>query len=356
MDDTAADDLQTALTATGLRWRPLTPDDAPAVHALVAIIEGADRSPGRSSLVEVREWLATPAPALADGSLLGLDVDGDPVAYAVVSTRPGDTGVQRAFLHVGVRPDHRGRGVGRALVAWAADAARIAAGDVGEGAPAQAVLDVDDSAPESTHRLLRDAGFTVRRKYAYLRRDLGTPPPEPRLRPGLRVVPWSEDLEEPIRLAHNDAFRDHPGSEPQDDSTWRWYGRSTFEPGWSFAVVTEPDSATHAAALAAGGDDTLDDETRGAVDGGAPLVAGYHIGQRHGGDAAYTMRLGVRRAFRGHGVAVALLDAAMRAYLADGVRWAELDVDTENPSGADGLYAHLGYRPQREIWTYVRDL
>ncbi|HEV6955547.1 MAG TPA: GNAT family N-acetyltransferase, partial [Promicromonospora sp.] len=33
----------------------------------------------------------------------------------------------------------------------------------------------------------------------------------------------------------------------------------------------------------------------------------------------------------------------MRAFAADGMQYASLDVDTENPSGAHGLYASLGY-------------
>ncbi|MNC79370.1 Acetyltransferase (GNAT) family protein [compost metagenome] len=53
----------------------------------------------------------------------------------------------------------------------------------------------------------------------------------------------------------------------------------------------------------------------------------------------------MRRAWRGRGLAVALLTAAMRSFRADGIQYAELDVDTANPSGAHGLYADLGYEP-----------
>ena len=35
--------------------------------------------------------------------------------------------------------------------------------------------------------------------------------------------------------------------------------------------------------------------------------------------------------------------AAERAFAADGMAVAALDVDTQNPSGAHGLYASLGY-------------
>jgi ribosomal protein S18 acetylase RimI-like enzyme len=42
-------------------------------------------------------------------------------------------------------------------------------------------------------------------------------------------------------------------------------------------------------------------------------------------------------------VAPALLAASMGAFRADGMQYAELDVDSENPSGALGLYTRLGY-------------
>lgn len=60
--------------------------------------------------------------------------------------------------------------------------------------------------------------------------------------------------------------------------------------------------------------------------------------------SGYTELLGVRRPWRGRGIAVALLAAVMAAYRADGTDYAELGVDTANPSGAHGLYAALGYR------------
>ncbi len=40
---------------------------------------------------------------------------------------------------------------------------------------------------------------------------------------------------------------------------------------------------------------------------------------------------------------MSILAEVMRAYRADGMEYAELTVDTANPSGAHGLYASLGY-------------
>ena len=60
--------------------------------------------------------------------------------------------------------------------------------------------------------------------------------------------------------------------------------------------------------------------------------------------SGYTDALCVRRSYRGRRIAPALLAAGMRAYAADGMQYAVLDVDTENPTGAYGLYSSLGYQ------------
>ncbi len=96
-------------------------------------------------------------------------------------------------------------------------------------------------------------------------------------------------------------------------------------------------------------DPATDPETASALRG-EPLVVGYEMAGRYDEDFpvrgytfGYAELLGVRRASRGRRVAVAALAAAMRAFAADGMQYAALDVDTENPSGAHGLYASLGY-------------
>jgi mycothiol synthase len=118
-----------------------------------------------------------------------------------------------------------------------------------------------------------------------------------------------------------------------------------YAPEWSFVVVDPtPDVDTLLA------DPATDAETAAALRAGEPLVVGYHVASRYTEDFAvrgypfgYTDILGVRRAYRGRKVAVALLSAGMRAFASDGMAAAALDVDTQNPSGAHGLYASLGY-------------
>ena len=307
--------------STGLTWRPLTRADVPAVAALVAQVEEADAQPYRTSEAEVDEWFDGEWKDPAADSRVGLDADGTPRAWMAVEAPPGGVRVVRAYLHGGVHPELRGRGVGRQLVAWATARARQRLATSDAVVPGRIAAFLEDHRSDAI-ALYAAAGFRPIRYYTDMRRDLAEPLPEVRDPEGVRIVPWSPELDDAVRRAHNEAFADHWGSEPRTPETWA-HGRSMFAPQWSHV----------------------------AVDAATGEVAGYAMSGRYEQDwpvsgytSGYTELLGVRRAWRGRGVAVALLAAAMASYRADGMQYAELDVDTANPSGAHGLYAALGYQ------------
>lgn len=306
--------------ATGLTWRSLTRDDVPVLAALVARVEAADAQPFRTSEVEVGEWFEGEWKDPARDTRVGLDADGVPRAWITLDAPPGDVRVIRVWEAGGVDPAWRGRGVGRALLAWATARARQKLAESGKDAPGRIAAFLEDHRADALALHAR-AGFTPVRYYTDMRRDLSRPLPEPRPLDGVRIVPWSAELDDAVRLAHNEAFADHWGSEPRSPEHWQ-QGRAMFAPQWSHVAL---------------------DEATGEV-------AGYTISGRYEHDwevagftSGYTELLGVRRAWRGRGLAPALLTAAMASFRADGMQYAELDVDTENPSGAHGLYASLGY-------------
>lgn len=342
-----------------LTWRPWTREDVPALAELMRAVEKADGRDWFTPPAEIEQLFGAPVFDAPADTLVGLDVDGTMVAHAWVERYPTEgAGMLRAAVTGGVHPARRGEGIGTELIAWGTGRARQALAELGgdpqladlPGRISTAVVDTD---PAERRDLVRAAGYQPVRYYANLRRDLSVPVPAIGLEPPLRLVPWSDALEDAARLARNDAFRDHWGSQPRTAASWRAY-RSAFAPQWSFLVV---DESVHYE----GSEHEQPGDT--SVPPGTPYVVGLHRAERfehdwptQGYTAGYTNLLGVRRAYRGRRIAAALLTHAMHVYGADGMQYAELDVDTDNPTGAPALYARLGYAKHDGSTLYTIEL
>ena len=72
--------------------------------------------------------------------------------------------------------------------------------------------------------------------------------------------------------------------------------------------------------------------------------------------ASYLGILGVVRDARGRGLAPALLTAVLRATQEAGLERVVLDVDTESPTGALGLYESVGFVPTSRSIDLVLDV
>lgn len=299
-----------------LTWRPLHLGDAEALRALFNAVEEADSSHRRSSSAEVAEMFAETWRDWQRDSLGGFDIDGELRAYAIVSMRPGDERTLRAFLAGGVHPAWRGRGIGRAVLQWLEGRGRQKLVESGKELPARLAVFVEEHARDN-RRLYAAAGFSPIRWYTTMRRDLSQPLPEVTAE-GVRIVPWSPELDEAVRLAHNETFADHWGSEPRTAEDWK-HGPD-FAPEWSFVALD--------------GDEVAGYTVSGRYEQDFPVV-GYSFG--------YSGLLGVRRPWRGRRLGAALLVRAMEAFRDAGMQYASLDVDTANPSGAHGMYERLGY-------------
>lgn len=304
-----------------LTWRPLTHADADALLTLVRAVETVDTRPSRHGRSEVHGMLLGDWKDLDRDSLGGFDERGTLRAYGLVEVRPGDTRTVRAFLCGGVHPVWRGRGVGRAVLHWMEGRGRQKLAETGKDLPARLAVHVDEGSRDQ-RRLYAAAGFSPVRWYTHMRRDLRAPLPAVDLPPGLELRGWDPSMDEEVRQAHNEAFTDHWGSEPQTPETWRHCQRTLAD--WSCVVL----------------------DTRRAE----PVVAGYALSSRHEHDwpvlgytCGFTDRLGVRPAWRGRRLSVAMLAWVMAAYRADGMQYACLSVDSDNSAGAGGLYRRLGY-------------
>jgi ribosomal protein S18 acetylase RimI-like enzyme len=312
-------------TVPGATWRPLALDDVAAFVHLHEAARVADGGEEVTTEEAARHELTDPSCPVATNTLALALPDGALAASIMVQERLHGIGSRRIFLSGATHPAYRGLGIGTAILSWAL----ARADEILAGQPAALVRVVEafkEVRLAGAIALHEAAGFRPARFYFDMRRDLREPlPAMPDLR-GIRLEPYLSVMAEPVRLAHNEAFADHWGSEPLTPGAWgRYFIADPFFRGdLSFVAFDGSEIAGYAVNYVA----EADWEVTGVREG--------WVGQ-----------LGVRRSWRRRGLATALLVRSMEAFLAANLEAATLGVDAENPTGALGVYERVGFRPVR---------
>jgi mycothiol synthase len=318
-----------------LSWRPATLDDTDAVAEIERAMAPVDHPNWVVPAEEAAESLTQPSIDLARDSIVAVDSTvGAVIAYGLaVMPRDPERIVRARLTTGGVHPGYRRRGIGRALLGWqvARGLEQLASSD--SELPARMVFSTDERATWNSH-LAERFGFTATRWFVEQQRDLADPIPRIELDPDIRIVQFTRNRSEATRLAKNDAFRDHWGSEPTSEEEW--------ESDLSMSFTRDDHSY-----LALGPNDEVAGLLMSVVLEDDWKLQGFSSG--------YIAILGVPRAFRGRHIAPALLARAMESYREAGYERAVLDVDTDNPSGAVALYEGMGFTPTSKTVTYLRE-
>lgn len=318
----------TVLPSTMSLRRPI-PADAGALLALACADEVHAIGRATTTSAEVDELLAPAHTRLEDDQWLVLLEPGVVVAWGLVWDH-GNTDHQDidVFRH----PDLGSEQIREVLLdlllarlgerAHARGYARI---EVGAGCYA------GDAAYAAT---LRSRGFSFTRTFHRLRMPLPADEPLASSQPpaDVQIAPFdfSEDGWRRFHRVVEDSFVDHYGYVPIAYDDYRADAEAEPAPDREFWRVATVDGDIVGVAKASG---------RGAEN-----------------DIGYVAELAVLPAFRGRGIARSLLLRTFEAYRRAGRRQGELTVDTENTTGALGLYLSIGMSADIEVHNYSRDV
>ena len=295
--------------------RPITPDDFPTLAAFLAEDEThLFGRPSRLGLADVTAWLV---PVDLEHNTWLFEEDGQIAALAWAEVEEHHD----AGFAVGVVHRHRrGRGLGSRLLQLTEDRLR----ELGVARMHSVTLAPETTAPP----LLTARGYREVRRFWEMTIELGdAPPPAPAVPDGLRIERFSDDSARAFHAALEEAFAEHWEYQPQPFDTWwdRQVARHDHDPSLWFLVR----------------------------DGDEIAAATRNDPERSGG--GWIGAIGVRPAWRGRGLAKALLLHSFREFHRRGKRRVGLGVDSENATGATKLYESVGMAVDTEqvVWEKV---
>jgi mycothiol synthase len=252
--------------------------------------------------------------------VLMAEVDGAVVGTVRISWVDATDGKRQYLSRGAVDPAWRRRGIGRRLLHAARELMTARASESPTDRPIVAGLWIDEKQVGRT-ALARSEGYAPVRWFFEMERPLDPLPDLLPLPDGLEIRPVTVDDAPQIRRADHDAFQDHWGGwDPSEASMRRWIESQEFAPDL-FVVAFDRD------------------EIAGAVLNAIYADENAELGLRRGWlDSVFT-----RRAWRGRGLARALIGRSLHLLSERGLDTAALGVDADNPSGALRLYESCGF-------------
>lgn len=306
-----------------LTVRAPTRDDLPAIFALIQASDLDVFGRYDFTMQELRHSWSHEEFNPDNDSWVVVGPDGRFVGYAHMISR----GSFRSFGMGVTHPDAYGQGIGSTLVKLMEERAR----ELIPLAPPEArvYLQIGTAGgDERSARLLNDHGYTKVRRFSRMQILLDAPPPAPVWPEGIimRTMTPGQD-ERGIWEAMEESFADHWGHTPETFEHW-------------MARNSQPDSLPPDLQFLAMAGDTV---------AGAALCIYME-------DYGWVDVLGVRRAWRKHGLGLALLHHAFGEFYRRGIREVGLGVDAQSLTGATRLYERAGMHPLLHYDTFTKEL
>lgn len=215
----------------------------------------------------------------------------------------------------------KGRGVGTEIVRRGEEGLR--------GAPIVKIHGVAPEPDEAARALFESRGYREVRRFYDMAVELAAEPPAPALPDGLVLDEFRPGEERAFHFALCDAFQDH----------WDWHA-TPFDEWLAMREGQHRDAEGPLWFVVRDGDEIA--------------AVTRNEANRHGG--GYVGAIGVRRAWRGKGVAKALLYATFGEFWRRGVTRVTLGVDAASPTGATHLYERVGMHVESATTVYEKML
>lgn len=248
--------------------------------------------------------------------------DGALAAYATVQDEGGGQLWADGYVH----PQHWGRGLGTVLVRLSERRARELVSNAPEGARVMLSNNVV-LGDASARQILEGEDYALARGFWRMGIELTDEPAAPHWPSGITVRTLARGHDERrVFDCVEEAFADHWGHVPRAFETW-------------IARTDRPDFDPSLWLLAEEGDQ----------------LAGVALCEQRP-DGGWVNTLGVRRAWRRHGLGEALLRQAFCDLYRRGARSVGLGVDAESLTGATRLYERAGMRVTMQVARYEKEL
>jgi mycothiol synthase len=262
--------------------------------------------------------------------MLMIEANGELVAQGGIQWRDDDEGNRIFEQEAEVHPAWRHLGLQRVLYEFNEARARQRAAAASGGKPQLMSKWLPASVPEEM-ALLQTMGYAVVRHFFLMKHDLNPIPYTP-MPAGLVLRPVLPEHLRAIWDAKEEAFADHWGHGVRSEEDFRmWRDDPTKEPHlWQVAW----------------------DANTNEVAGISINTIYYTDNDHYGFKRGWIDTLGVRRNWRGKGLAKALLANSLRKLHVQGMTEAMLGVDAANPTGALQLYESMGFYRDKEsaVW------
>ncbi len=269
--------------------------------------------------------------------ILIAEIHAEVVAFSRVEWRVEEATGAHLYMLIGwVRPDWRGRGIGRAMLHHnqvRLHEIAVSLSSAGDERPGEYEAYATNFQPGNLALMESEGYHVVRQGYTMYRPNLDEIPEIP-MPEGLEVRPALPEHYRKIWDASQEAFRDHWGyAVPTEEDYQGWLKSSEFQPDlWQVAWDGE--------------------EVAGMI----LNFINQEVNEKFGRKRGYTEGISVRRPWRKRGLARALLARSLKMHRDLGMTEAGLGVDASNPHGAVHLYELMGYRTARTTFTYRKPI